>query len=77
MFEKFIRATVAGILNWKTTILGSLGLIAAILKNFDILRGGNIPEIYDTMSPYVGQFLVCLYAKDANFTGIAGEKAKE
>lgn len=63
---------ISGIYNWQTTILGVLGLIHAIVKNFDLILNGSNYERLDAMLPHIGVFLLALFAKDASITGVIG-----
>lgn len=72
-FLSFKDTLVAGILNWQTTILGTMGLIYAIIEHIDVLTNGNIHDGLEAMLPSVGVFLLALFAKDAGKTGVAGQ----
>lgn len=59
-----------GIINWKTTLLGFIGLINGLVENSDVILSGSSYEIVRAMMPSVGVFVLALLAKDADKTGI-------
>lgn len=64
------KTILNGISNWKTTLLGSLGLLMGIIENSDIILSGDKYEILKALMPCFGVFLLGLFAKDADKTGI-------
>ena len=77
ILKHFLVVVLSGCMNWKTTILGTLGLIHGLVSNADVFMSGDKHDIIQALLPPFGVFLLGLFAKDADKTGIVGEKVVE
>ena len=66
----FFKSILNGISNWKTTLLGTLGLLMGIIENSDIILSGDKYEIIKALMPCFGVFLLGFFSKDADKTGV-------
>ncbi len=77
IFKHVLVVVLSGLMNWKTTILGTLGLIDGLVRNSDVFLSGNAHDIIQAILPPFGIFLLGLFAKDADKTGVVAEKVVE
>lgn len=59
-----------GLRNWKTTLLGFLGLLTVIITQADVLVSGSSADRIKIITEAIGVFLMGLFPKDADKTGI-------
>lgn len=65
-----IKTFANGVSNWKTTLLGAVGLVYGAIENIDVILSGNSYNIVKVMMPHFGVFMLSLLSKDADKTGI-------
>lgn len=62
-----------GLNNWKTTVLGALGMLTGIVTHADELAHGDNAQKIQILTAAVGAFLLGLFAKDADKTGVSAK----
>ena len=65
-----IRDTVVSVvMNWQMIILGSLGLLYAIIENLELVVYGSLHDSIQALLPAIGVFVLSLLAKGAKKAG--------
>jgi len=59
-----------GLKNWKTTLLGIIGLITTLVTQADLLAAGTNTQRIQIVTTAIGVFFSGLFAKDADKTGV-------
>lgn len=59
-----------GLRNWKTTLLGFLGMLTVLITQADALVSGTSADRIKIVTESIGVFLMGLLPKDADKTGI-------